>query len=130
MMNKEEYEKEIVRMWDSVRESHKGEHTCGGVVCDNRCPLYVKNELGNRICWSSEDCFEVLKAVEKWSKEHPQKHKISQLEYDILKTYSDDYFYYFYESELLKLLLKKGYFKGANKKMNITYYFRNCEVVD
>lgn len=91
MMTKEEYEKEIVRMWDNLRDEHKGERTCCGVACDNRCPLYVKNELGNRICWSSEDCFEVIKAVEKWSKEHPpKKYKVSQLEYDILKYLSDN----------------------------------------
>ena len=136
MMTKEEYEKEIVRMWDSVRESHKGEHTCGGVVCDNRCPLYVKDELGNIICWSPEDCFKVIEAVEKWAKENPpKKYKVSQLEYDILKSYLDYKYHmtvdiadYFFEDGLLLSLLKKGHFKGATKEMLIKDYLNDCEV--
>lgn len=131
MMTKEEYEKEIVRMWDMKRgDEDKGKDICDGVFCED-CPLSEINNDGRDGCMEPMKVFEIIKIVEKWSKEHPQKkYKISQLEYDILKTYSDDYFYYFYESELLKLLLKKGYFKGANEKMNITYYLRNCEVVD
>ena len=38
MMDKEEYKKEIVRMWDSIRDKHKGEYSCYGVDCDS-CPL-------------------------------------------------------------------------------------------
>lgn len=125
MMTKEEYKKEIVRMWDTLRgDEYKGKGSCAGVYCED-CQLSSSD-----VCLSAEDIFEIYKIVEKWSKEHPQKHKISKLEYDILKMCSDNYFYYFYESELLKLLLKKGYFKGANEKMNVTYYLRNCEVVD
>ena len=132
MMTKEEYKREIARMFDSIRDDkYKGCYDydsatceCSGVRSCEECALYDVD------CGSSTNAFEMIEAVEKWSKEHPQKHKISQLEYDILKIYFDDYFYYFYESELLKLLLKKGYFKGANEKMNITYYLRNCEVVD
>ena len=129
MLDKDTYKRELVRMWDSVREGHKGEPTCGGVVCDNRCPLYVKNELGNRICWSSADCFEVIKAVEKWSKEHPQKHKISQLEYDILQeAYSIYGNFRMYQDELINNLREKGYFKGSNEGTDIEYYLKNCEV--
>lgn len=132
MMTKEEYEKEIVRMWDSVRESHKGEHTCCGVACDNRCPLYVKNELGNRICWSSEDCFEfeVIKAVEKWSKENPpKKYKVSKAEYDILQeVYSIHGNFRMYQHEIINNLRKKGYFKGSYEDTEIEDYLKSCEV--
>ena len=132
MLDKDTYKRELVRMWDSVREGHKGEPTCGGVVCDNRCPLYVKNELGNRICWSSADCFEVIKAVEKWSKEHPQKkYKVSKLEYSILEAYMDlsncgsvkmlDF-------PVFNRLHELGYFKEATTDTYTRDYFENCEV--
>lgn len=122
MMDKEEYKKEIVRMWDSIRDDeYKIYNACNGVSC-SKCPLH---DIG---CSEPLSSYEVVEIVKKWSKEHPQKHKISQLEYDILKIYSDDYFHYFYESELLKLLLKKGCFKGANEKTNIRNYINGCEV--
>lgn len=123
-MTKEEYKKEIVRMWDSIRDDeYKGTETCAGVTYCDVCPLY---DIG---CGESSNAFEMIKAIEKWSSENPpKKYKVSQLEYDILKMYSDNYFYYFYESELLKLLLKKGSFKGATSKTNINNYLNNCEV--
>lgn len=127
MMTKEEYKRELIRMWDSVRDDkYKGKIKCAGVKCDKSCALY-NDDISRSRCYLI-NAFEAIEAVEKWSNEHPQKHKISQLEYDILKTYSDDYFYYFYESELLKLLLKKGYFKGATSKTNINNYLNKCEV--
>lgn len=44
-----------------------------------------KNEQGRPICWSSANCFEVIKAVEKCSKENPPpKNKASRLECNIL----------------------------------------------
>ena len=126
-MDKEEYKREIVRMWDSLRDDkYKGSCDCDGVPCCEECAFYQNGVH----CCVSTNAFEMIEAVEKWSKEHPEKHKISKLEYDILKTYSDDYFYYFYESELLKLLLKKGCFKGATSKTNINNYLNNCEVAD
>lgn len=132
-MNKEEYKKEIVRMWDSLRDDkYKGYHDynsemceCSGVQCCEKCALYGVD------CGSSTNAFEMIEAVEKWSKEHPQKHKISQLEYDILEKFANSGFAcYFSEYNLLMSLLKKGYFKGADEKMNIDYYFNHCEVAD
>lgn len=124
MIDKETYKREIVRMWDSIRDDgYKGIESCSGVTYCDACPLY---DIG---CGESSNAFEMIKAVEKWSREHPKpKYKISQLEYDILKIYSDDYFYYFYESEVLKLLLKKGYFEGATLGTDVKEYFKNCEV--
>ncbi|MEE3309843.1 hypothetical protein, partial [Sharpea azabuensis] len=83
MITKEEYEKELVRMWDSIRDKHKGEYSCDGVLCED-CPLSLFDG-----CSSAEDIFDIYKTVEKWSKEHPQKHKISKLEYDILEQYAN-----------------------------------------
>ena len=66
-MNKDEYEKELVRMWDSLRKDHKGEQSCEGVKC-REC-LFRKN--GECI----SDSFEVVETVEKWSKEHKEEKK-------------------------------------------------------
>lgn len=83
-MNKEEYKKEIVRMWDSLRVNDVGNKKCMGVICEE-CPLYDID------CESSTNAFEMIEIVEKWSKEHqPKKYKVSKLEYDILKYISDN----------------------------------------
>lgn len=126
MIDNEKYQKELIRMWDSVRDDKsKGRNNCEGVIC-SECQFCDINDNDND-CYEPINAVEMINIVEKWSKEHPQKHKISQLEYDILKMYSDNYFYYFYESELLKLLLKKGCFKGATSKTNINNYLNKCE---
>ena len=73
MMTKEEYKREIARMFDSIRDDkYKGHSECSGVQCCERCALYDID------CGSSTNAFEMIEAVEKWSKEHPQKHKISK----------------------------------------------------
>lgn len=85
MMTKEEYKKELVRMWDSLRTINKGKSSCDGVLCGD-CQLSLFDG-----CSSAEDIFDIYKTVEKWSKEHPpKKYKVSQLEYDILKYISDN----------------------------------------
>lgn len=121
MMTKEEYKSEIVRMWDSLRDEHKGEYSCYGVDCEF-CPL---GRRCDRIF-----SFEMIEVVEKWSKEHPpKKYQVSRLEYDILKIYVEREFYgHFAEYGLLMALLKKGYFKYADGKMDVKNYIRNCEV--
>ena len=121
MMNKEEYEKEIVRMWDSLRTINKGKSSCDGVLCGD-CPLSLFDG-----CSSAEDIFDIYRTVEEWSKEHPQKHKISQLEYDILEPYLK-YDLKFYQFKELYALLKKGYFKGATSETKVVEYYNNCEV--
>lgn len=131
MIDKETYKKELVRMWDSLRDDkYKGGIECHGVDCNKNCALYVDDENGISPCCLTINAFETIEAVEKWSKEHPpKKHKVSQLEYDILKTYSDSNFdYYFNSSDLLMSLLSKGYFDGATISMRIIEYFNNCEV--
>ena len=123
MLDKDTYKRELVRMWDSVREEHKGEYSCLGVDCEF-C------QLGRRC--DRIFSFEMIEAVEKWAKENqPKKFKVSQLEYDILKAFSEcgfDNFHWLDKDKLLMSLLRKGYFKGATKDMSINYYLDNCEV--
>ena len=125
MLDKETYEKEIVRMWDSIRkdEYYKGCDDCTGVECED-CPIY---DVESKNCKLYND---IYKVVGKWSDEHqPQKYKVSQLEYDILKSFIDiGFVYYFYESDLLMSLLRIGYFQCATNETDIEKYFKNCEV--
>lgn len=134
MMDNETYRKELVRMWDSVREDNKGYHGCRGVNC-KKCPLYFI-KFGDIGCGDSIYAVEMINIVKKWSKEHPlKKYKVSRMEYDILKSYlyyknhmTVDIADYFFEDGLLLSLLKKGYFKGATKEMLINDYLNDCEV--
>lgn len=67
MMTNEEYQKNLVRMYDSLRTEHKGAKNCMGVSCDN-CPFKGK------VCNTCEKYFRVYEAieiVEQWVKEHP-----------------------------------------------------------
>lgn len=124
MIAKEIYEREIVRMWDSLRDDRfKGCDDCVGVIC-KVCPIYDA-EYDN--CHLYND---VYNAVERWTSNHPlKKFKVSRLEYDILEPFANRGFACcFFEYDLLMSLLKKGYFKGADEKMDIYYYFHNCEV--
>lgn len=127
MMDENTYKKEIVRMWDSIRDDeYKGTETCSGVTYCDECPLY---SIG---CGESFNAFEMINIVKKWSKEHqPKKYKVSQLEYDILKVFIEcgfDNFHWLDKDKLLMSLLEKGHFKGATKDMSIKDYFDNCEV--
>ena len=70
MMIKEEYEKELVRMWDTLRDDkYKGIESCTGVNDCGGCPL------NNIKCGESFNAFEMIKAIEKWSKEHKEEKK-------------------------------------------------------
>lgn len=67
MLDEETYRKEIVRMWDTLRcDEYKGTESCTGVTYCDECPLY------NIGCDESSKAFEMIKAVEKWSREHPE----------------------------------------------------------
>ena len=122
MMNKEEYKKEVVRLWDGLRTEYIGLNYCEGVSC-KYCPLG-----GFEGCNHALDSLDIYETVEKWSKEHqPKKYKVSRIEYDFLEPYLK-YNLKFYQSKELYALLKKGYFKGATRDMTINYYFDNCEV--
>ena len=129
MMTKEEYKRELIRMWDTHRdEGRRGYERCHGVKCEE-CPLYP---LNTAFCENSVNAFEIIEEVEKWSKEHPpKKYKVSKLEYDILesivKTISSG-LYFFECDSLLMSLLEKGYFEGATLGTDVKEYFKNCEV--
>lgn len=69
MMTKEEYQKNIIRMFDSLRNECTGEKNCGGINCRD-CPFYKK------VCHANNIIINVYKAieiVENWAKEHPVK---------------------------------------------------------
>jgi len=134
MMTKEEYNRETVRMWDSVRTNSKGEHTCSGVQCED-CPLYYVSLCHSYGSINAYDVYEkaikCIDYVERWSKEHPpKKHKVSQLEYNILLTAIDFSAEEetFNDIDILYGLLKKGYFNGSTPSMRIREYLKNCEV--
>lgn len=123
MLDKNTYKKELVRMWDSLRTNCKGLNNCNCVNCE-KCPL---SELEG--CQYIGNDFERIEIVERWSKEHPKKYKISKLEYDILRTaidYGSDEV--FYDSYMLSELFEKGYFNGATGETYISEYFEKCEV--
>lgn len=65
MLSKKEYKENLIRMFDSLRDEHKGEENCIGVACGD-CPLYKK-------ACGSLFAFEAIEFAEKWTKEHPIK---------------------------------------------------------
>lgn len=76
MMTKEEYQKTLVRMWDSVRTEYKGNsHYCAGVACKD-CPI-------KPLCGEVINYYGTIELVEKWGKEHPVETNGSEF----LKTY-------------------------------------------
>lgn len=134
MMDERTYKKEIVRMWDSIRDDeYKGIESCSGVNSCNECPLNIG-------CGESSKAFEMIKAIEKWSSENPptKKYKVSKTEYDILMSVSEYKNFLSLTPNLLQFchirvlmnMLKKGYFEGADSYTNIDDYINLCEVVD
>ena len=74
MMDERTYKKEIVRMWDGIRnDEYKGIESCTGVTYCDECPLY------NIGCGESSKAFEMIKAVEKWSSANPPTKKIQSI---------------------------------------------------
>lgn len=65
MIDNEKYQKELIRMWDSVRTKGKGEKNCFWVNC-YECQLFKR-------CGDVFNAYEAIKAVEKWSKEHKEE---------------------------------------------------------
>ena len=69
MLSKEEYKKQLVRMWDILRDDkYKGEETCEGVHC-SKCSFdeICNAEGGSAII----DAFKSIEIVENWAKENP-----------------------------------------------------------
>ena len=125
MMDERTYKKEIVRMWDTMRDDkYKGIESCSGVNDCGGCPL------NNIKCGESFNAFEMIKAVEKWSREHQQKkYKVSELEYYLLELCVFNHMnVLFGTSSIICYLLRRGYFKGANENMLISDYFEKCVI--
>lgn len=59
-MTKEEYQINLIRMWDSVRSTHKGQKDCIGVNCKD-CPF------DRNFC----NMYDAIEVVENWIREHP-----------------------------------------------------------
>lgn len=76
MLSKEEFKRQLVRMWDSLRESrYKGDEGCIGVYC-SKCPLKPycggsNNEYYTRHVLKLIDFGEIAEIVENWAKNHP-----------------------------------------------------------
>lgn len=69
MLSKEEYKKNLIRMFDSIRDEFKGEENCAGVGCGS-CPFYEE------VCSIGQvkfHVYEAIEVVEKWAKENPIK---------------------------------------------------------
>ena len=66
-MTKEEYQRNLVRMFDSLRTENKGEENCAGIDCSN-CPF------NRKVCNTGKLLFyffEAIEIVENWAKQHP-----------------------------------------------------------
>lgn len=134
MLDEKMYKKEIVRMWDTLRgDEYKGKNICDGVFCED-CPLSGINNDGRDGCMEPMKVFEIIKIVDRWSKENqPKKFKVSRMEYDMLQIYAINHISNndtFNDFCTLRGLLDKGYFEGATGSMHIGEYYINCEVVD
>lgn len=67
MMTKEEYKRNIVRMYDSLRTEHIGDRSCRGINCED-CPF------DGKVCNIGEKNFhahEAIEIVEQWAEQHP-----------------------------------------------------------
>lgn len=65
-----QFQKDLIRMWDSLRTEYKGFKTCDGVSCA-RCPFVnMVCKVDDSIClpFNAEKAIEI---VTQWAKEHP-----------------------------------------------------------
>lgn len=125
MLNKETYERELIRMWDSIRETNKGSNFCYGLSC-SECPLDKVDS-----CDCPINAVAMTEIVEKWAKEHPPKHKVSQTEFEILRSlYKSSNLVQFVDFRFLLDMIEKGYFEGADENMKICDYLNDCEVCE
>lgn len=135
MMDKKTYKKEIVRMWDSLRDrENKGLAECDGVENCKECAMSENCNRDEGSVISLMNAFEHIEAIEKWSKENPQKYKISPFEYEYLKLYQK---YGFGSDRLCDLtgttilhaiLHELFYLKDIDLNVKIEDILLNCEV--
>ena len=63
-----QYQRDFIRMLDSMREEHKGEATCLGVEAKDCENCLLTNFCENDILFNAEKIIEI---VTQWAKEHP-----------------------------------------------------------
>lgn len=97
MLDKETYKRELVRMWDSLRDDkHKGYDDCNGVECEE-CPLNELKGCKNLLI----NYFELNEIVEKWSESHQNiktvtnRDKLKEVFHIILDKDSEFYLSYY-----------------------------------
>lgn len=89
MLNKEEFKKELIRVWDSVRSSEsKGCTHCFDVDC-NICPIKESCRNDYNVIWNA---YSIVEAVEKWSEEHPIKTNREVMKELLEKTFGNIFF--------------------------------------
>lgn len=69
-MTKEEYQRNLIRMFDSIRSNHKGEETCDGMDCCD-CPFNEEVCRADGIKGVLFHSYEAIEVVENWAKENP-----------------------------------------------------------
>ena len=74
MIDQDTYKRELIRMWDSLRDDkYEGRSTCIGTRC-KECPLV------NTVCYEPINAFEFVKVVEKWAKEDQPNYILGERE--------------------------------------------------
>ena len=120
MIDKETYRKEIVRMWDSIRDDeYKGTETCAGVNSCDECPLEGKCII---TAWN---VFKMIEFVEQWSKEHQPK-KLTRLEYDILKWLDKGDYKFIVRNPGGNLMI---YYDTPEKDVSFWFYDSGCKIL-
>lgn len=69
-MTREEYKRNLLRMFDSLRTNCKGESACAGIRCAD-CPFYGKVCNATDTAMFMFHVHEAVEIVEQWVKEHP-----------------------------------------------------------
>lgn len=67
MITKEEFQRDLIRMFDSLRNECKGEKNCEGINCRD-CPF------DRKVCNADIETFhahEAIEIVENWAEQHP-----------------------------------------------------------
>lgn len=143
MMDKKTYLEELSRYFNSVRNKNYNDEfedqpptdstDCIGIECTN---CIFNTEDGRECIFKMEYIFDVFDKLEKWSKENPPKHKVSKMEYDVIKLFFLNYYSIknnyttFSDFPFLKRLIDLGHFENADYTTDIEDYLNNCEVID
>lgn len=64
--SEEQYKRDLIRMFDSIRNEYRGFTNCDGVYCGD-CPINTGIGDCNKL-----HRYEVIEIVYKWAKDHPE----------------------------------------------------------